>query len=117
MSAATASNGMKRFTRSPPVRLDLGRMSLSRSDLRFQRASCEALEVADQLLGAAHQVPVLQPAGGEAPLDALDEHRVLTADLVVEAHQLVDPRLVDVGPEEIVEEAVRPGRLEREHRP
>src|SRR6476619_4578766 len=73
MSAATASNGMKRFTRSPPVRLDLGRMSLSRSDLRFQSRSRQALEMADQLLGAAHQEPVLEAAGGEAALDALDE--------------------------------------------
>ena len=38
------------------------------------------------------------------------------ADLVVEGHQLVDPGLVDVGAEEVVEEAVRAVRRERHHR-
>ncbi len=39
------------------------------------------------------------------------------ADLVVERHQLVDPRLVDVGAEEVVEEAVRAVGRQRDHRP
>src|SRR4051812_17782616 len=104
-AAARARTGRKRFTRSPPVGLDLGPQNLPRNAQRF---AGELLEMSDQLLAPAHQPAVLEAARGDAPVDALDEHTVLLADLVVEGHQLVDPCLVDVGPEEVVEEAVRP---------
>src|SRR4029078_13432063 len=71
----------------------------------------------DQLLAPAHEVAVLEPARGDAAVDALDEHAVLAADLVVELHQLVDPRLVDAAPEEVVEEAVGAVGGDRDHRP
>src|SRR4051794_1697887 len=73
--------------------------------------------MADQLLAAAHQEAVLEAARRKSTLDALDEPAVLTSDLVVELHQLVDPGPIDVRAEEVVEEAVRPARLERDHRP
>src|SRR2546430_11777960 len=58
-----------------------------------------------QLLALWHQSPGLEHARPDAALDALDEHRVLPADLAVELEQLVDPGLIDVRSEEIVEEA------------
>ena len=81
-----------------------------------QRFAGQLLEMSDQLLASAHQPAVLEAAGGDASVDALDEHPVLLADLVVEGHELVDPRLVDVGPEEVVEEAVRPVGRQGDHR-
>src|SRR5437763_12804909 len=94
-SAATASKGMNHFTRSPPVSFDLGKSSLARSGAGLQRRTGEALEVADQLFAAAHEIPVLEAARGDSAVDALDEALVLGSDLVVEGHQLVDPRLAD----------------------
>ncbi len=62
----------------------------------------------DQLLAPSHQIAVLERATPDAALDALDERAILDPHLVVEAQQLVDPALVDVCAEEVVEEAVRP---------
>src|SRR5213080_4425653 len=112
-AAARARTGRKRFTRSPPVGLDLGPENLPRNAQRF---TGELLEMSDQLLASAHQPAVLEAPGGHAAVDALDEHPVLLADLVVEGHQLVDPRLVDVGPEEVVQETVGAVGRERHHR-
>ncbi len=60
---------------------------------------------------------VLERAGRDAALDALDERPVLPADLVVEGEQVVDPGRLDVGAEEVVEEAVRAAGRERHDRP
>ena len=49
-------------------------------------------------------------------LDALDEHAVLGADLGVERERLLDPRLVGVLGDEVVEEAVRPLGATRDDR-
>src|SRR5919197_4220619 len=75
------------------------------------------LEVDDQLLGRPHEPSLLYRPRGDAALDALDEHPVLGADLAIERDELLDPRLVRVGREEVVEEAGRPRRRYRVHRP
>ena len=49
-------------------------------------------------------------------LDALDEDAVLGADLRVELERLLDPRLVGVLRDEVVEEAVRPVDASRDDR-
>ena len=54
------------------------------------------------------QPPALDEPGAHARLHALDEHAVLRADLRVERERLLDPRLVGVLGDEVVEEAVRP---------
>src|SRR3989442_8997769 len=94
--------------------------NLARSSRKGRVLECRAgqlLEVPDQLLASSHEVAVLDAAAGHAAVDALDELAVLAADLVVEGHQLVDPRLVHVRAEEVVEEAVRPIGRERHDRP
>src|SRR4051812_33098556 len=70
----------------------------------------------DQLLAASHQVAVVEAAARDAPVDALDEATVFNPDLVVEGHQLVDPLLIDLGAEEVVEKAIGPVRADRDHR-
>ena len=60
---------------------------------------------------------MLEGTARDAAVGALDEIAILAADLVVEGHQLVDPLLVDVGAEEVVEEAVRAVGRDRHHRP
>ena len=50
---------------------------------------------------------MVEPAASHALLDALDEDGVLGADLAVELEHVVDPRLVDVRADEVVEEAGR----------
>ena len=62
-----------------------------------------------QALGVEHQPAVLERRRAHALLHALDQHRVLGADLVVELEQVRDPGLVHVRAEEVVEEA--PGAL------
>src|SRR3954462_11068157 len=89
-TAATARSGIKRFTESPPVGLDLGGKSVPRSGSGFQRRTGQAVEVPDQLLASAHQVAVLDPAAGHPAVNALHEGAVLAAHLVVEGHQVVD---------------------------
>src|SRR5207237_10936245 len=73
--------------------------------------------MADQLLAAAHQHTVLECSRADATLDPCDEDRVLATDLVVEREQIVDPGLLDVWAEEVVEVAVRPLRCQGEARP
>src|SRR5205823_14631865 len=68
----------------------------------------QALEMRDQRLARGHQTPVLDETRSDAALDALDKRPVLAADLVVELEQLIDPFLVDVRGEEVVEEPSRP---------
>ena len=68
-------------------------------------------------LAALEQPALGERARADAALDALDEHLVLAADLAVELEQLLDPRLVLAGGEEVVEEARRPGRRDRVDRP
>ncbi len=70
----------------------------------------------DQLLAVAHEDAVLDGAGGDAPLHALDEHPILPPHLVVEGEEVVDPVLLDVGAEEVVEKAVRAVGRERHDR-
>src|SRR5436190_1246062 len=70
----------------------------------------------DQLIALGQQPAFGQDARADAALDALDEHGVLAPDLVIEGDQLVDPGLVDVWCEEVVEEAHRPLRADREDR-
>src|SRR5205814_6020974 len=74
------------------------------------------LEVHDQLLRAGQEVAALDDARGHPALHALDELAVLATDLVVELEQLPRPLVVDTGPDEVVEEALRPVRAGREHR-
>src|SRR2546421_32328 len=70
----------------------------------------------DKLLALREQPPFAEYAGAHSALDAFDERPVLQADLVVEGDELVDPGLIDVRCEEVVQKA--PGSLgpEREHR-
>src|SRR5438270_6661682 len=71
----------------------------------------------DQRLARGHQTPVLDETRSDAALDALDKRPVLAADLVVEREQLIDPFLVDVRGEEVVEEPSRPLGATRQDRP
>ena len=75
------------------------------------------LEVGDKLLALGKDPALGQDPRPNPALDAFDERAVLGADLVVEGDQLVDPLLVDLRGEEVVEEASGPLRAEREHRP
>jgi len=63
--------------------------------------------VSDELLGLGKQPPVLDEARSHPGLHALDEHAILGPDLGVEREGLLDPRLVGIGGDEVVEEAVR----------
>ena len=60
----------------------------------------------DEPLRLGQQAALADGARADAALDALDQHGVLAADLVVEREQLGDPALVRVGGEEVVEEAL-----------
>ena len=64
-----------------------------------------ALEGGDQVLAGEQQLAVLEDAGGHPALHGLHEHAILGADLVVERHEVGDPRRVLVGREEVVEHA------------
>ena len=72
-SAATASSGRKRFTRDSSCLKARGESpTLTRASR--ERGGGELLEVADQLLARGHQDAVLERAGRDAAVDALDEH-------------------------------------------
>src|SRR6266487_480650 len=73
------------------------------------------LEVSDQLLALREEAACAQDSRPDASLHALHEAPVLLADLVVEGHQLVDPGLVDVRREEVIEKPRRPLGADREH--
>src|SRR5882724_238618 len=75
------------------------------------------LEVGDQLLALREETALAQDSRPDASLHALYQAPVLLADLVVEGDQLVDPGLVHVRREEVIEETRRSLRTEREHGP
>src|SRR5438094_6476421 len=75
------------------------------------------LEVSDELLALREQAALAQDSRADASLHALHEAPVLLADLVVEGHQLVDPGLIDVRREEVIEEPRRALGADREHGP
>ena len=83
-----------------------------------ERVDDERLEVRDELLGLREQPAVVDEPGSHAGLHALDEHPILRAHLGVERERLLDPRLVGVLRDEVVEEAVcpSPGRAGRSAR-
>src|SRR5690349_18280105 len=66
------------------------------------------LEMRDELLALREDPPLRQQAAPNALLHAADELGVLGPDLGVECDQLVDPRLLDARPEEVVEETRGP---------
>src|SRR2546421_615702 len=76
-----------------------------------------ALEMHDQLLRFGHQPSVLDRSRRDPAVDDLDERPVLGADLGVEGDELLDPRLLGIGREEVVEEAGAPRRCDRIDRP
>jgi hypothetical protein len=73
--------------------------------------------VGDQLLAVAHEDAVVQRSRAHAPLHALDERQIFVSDLIVEGEEVVDPCLLDVRAEEVVEEAVGALRRQRIARP
>src|SRR5207249_10966290 len=88
----------------------------AREMLLRQRFRAKTLEMGDQLLALGEEAPLREDTRADTALHALDQGRVLPADLVVERDQLVDPLLVDVPREEVAEEPRRPLRAEREAR-
>src|SRR3954451_12896448 len=108
---ATASSAWALVTWSK-VTLAIGAATLLR-----QRLRAKPLEMSDELLALAQQPALAEDARPHAPLNPLREGRVLAPDLVVERHQLVDPGLVDVRGEEVVEEARGAFRRGRQDRP
>src|SRR5215471_6942475 len=70
----------------------------------------------DEPLALGEQAPFGEQPAPDALLHSSDELRVLVPDLRVEREQLVDPRLLDAGPEEVVEEASRALRPQRHAR-
>src|SRR5438132_92937 len=72
--------------------------------LTGERLGAKPLEMRDELLALREEAPLGENARADTALDAFHEPPVLLSDLVVEGEQLVDPRLVDVRSEEIVEE-------------
>src|SRR5207247_1026226 len=81
-----------------------------------QRLYAKPLEMGDQLLALREQPSFGQDPRSDAALDALDQGAVFPPDLVVERDQLVDPGLVHVRSEEVVQEPGGPLRAERQHR-
>src|SRR5882724_10209906 len=75
----------------------------------------KSLEMGDQLLALREEPALAQDSRPDASLYALHEAPVLLADLVVEGDQLVDPGLVHVRREEVIEEPRRPLGADREH--
>src|SRR5439155_22077871 len=75
------------------------------------------LEVSDELLALREEAALVQDSRADASLHALHEAPVLLADLVVEGHQLVDPSLLDVRCEEVIEKPRRALGADREHGP
>src|SRR5919201_5962244 len=93
-----------------------GTVALRSRMLLRHRLGSKVLELSDELLALVHQPSVLEHPARHASLDGFHERDVLAADLVVEGDELVDPLLVDVRCEEVVEPALRPlgaGRNER----
>src|SRR5512142_2785248 len=89
---------------------------MSAGTLLRQRLHAKPLEMRDKLLALAEEQSLGEQSAPNPLLDALDELRVLVPHLRVERDQLVDPRLLDVRPEEVVEEAggaLRPDRRDR----
>src|ERR1700704_965708 len=84
---------------------------LTREGLR-----AKPLEMSYQLLALREEASLAQDPGPNAPLHALDEAPIFRADLVVEGHELVDPGLVHIRREEVVEEPPRPLGADRKHR-
>src|SRR5215831_13661873 len=70
----------------------------------------------DELLALRQQPSFREQTAPHALLDALDEFGVLVPDLRVEGDQLIDPRLLDVRAEEVVEETRRPLRAHGQDR-
>src|SRR5215468_5918582 len=70
----------------------------------------------DELLALRQQTSSREQTAPHALLDARDELGVLVPDLRVEGDQLVDPRLLDVRAEEIVEGTRRPFRAQGQDR-
>ena len=68
----------------------------------------------DELLGLRHEPPLVEEPGAHTGLDTLDQDPVLGADLGVERKGLLDPRVVGVGCDEVVEKAVRALGSERD---
>jgi hypothetical protein len=66
----------------------------------------ERLEVRDEPLRFRQQPSLADETRANALLDPLDETRVLGADLGVECEHLADPRVVGLGVDEVVEDAV-----------
>ena len=60
MSAAIASSGRKRFTRGPPVSLELETDESIADRITLQGSRVRVLEVPDQLLAPTHQIAVLE---------------------------------------------------------
>ncbi len=73
-----------------------------------ERVDDERLEVRDEPLRLGEEPAVLDEPASHPCLHALDEDAILRADLRVERQRLLDPRLVGVLRDEVVEEAVRP---------
>src|SRR5437762_8491940 len=97
-SAASASSGKSRFTEA------LLCVETRREKATLQRESSggERLEMDDQLLAVAHEHAVLDGAGSDAALHALDEPHILVSHLLVEREELVDPRRLGVRAEEVI---------------
>ena len=60
----------------------------------------------DQALRLGQEASAVEQPRAHASLDALHQHAVLGADLVVECEEVGDPLVVSVLGDEVVEEAV-----------
>ena len=87
-----------------------------RASVQTQHVGDELLERDDQPLALGQEPAALDDPRADAPLNRLDELRVLDADLVVEGDELLDPRVLDPGREEVVEEALGPLGADRYER-
>src|ERR687891_2695313 len=72
-----------------------------------ERVDDERLEAGDEALGHRKQSALLEQPARDSQLDPLDELRVLGADLGIEGEHLLDPRVVGVRSDEVVEETAR----------
>ncbi len=85
--------------------------------LARERFAHPGLEAGNEALALRQQPTLGDHAGPGASLDQLHEPRILLPNLVVELEELRDPLVGRVGGEEIVEDATRSVRGEREDRP
>ena len=120
-SAATARSGRKRFTGCPPVSLQLG----SNESTRGSRQERPALRTLGERGGGSAagsgriscslrsiRKPCSSAAAGDPGVDALHERRgPRSPPGRPKAISVVDPGLVHVAAEEVVEEPVRCGRV------